>query len=245
MTSEAITAECVIEALPKILEARPELRYKFYAVIEEKFPSREETNRILEELKIMREESNKRFEAVDKRFEAVDKRFESMDRRFDALHEEIMSIKSNVIRIETDVDEIKVDLKDIKKSQTEIDVNLLPFMRRGGYHFEEVVRGVIERTLKIKNGKIEHPVIKINAEEIEFDAYVHNGEKILFEIKSHLKRRDVSYFINSIKQIELKFGKVRPVMIGFEIDEEALKYCTKKGIEVINPNLGVVKKREL
>jgi len=251
MASSAITAESVIEALPWILEERPEIKYKFYEIIEKKFPAREEMNRILEELKSMREESNKRFEAVDrrfeavdrrfeavdKRFEAVDRRFEAVDRRFDAMHEEIMSIKSDTVRIDSDVQEIK-------KSQKEISVSLLPFMRRGGYHFEDTVKGVIEMALKIKDGKIEHFTEEIDGEEIERDAYVHNGEKILFEIKSRVQRRDVSYFIRDIKLVEQKLGKVRPVMIGFLIDESALEYCNKAGIEVINPDVDLAKEKE-
>ena len=255
MTATAITAESVIEALPGILEKRPEIRYKFYAIIEEKFPSREETNRILEELKSMREESNKRFEAVDRRFEAVDRRFEEMradmdkrfeavDRRFDAMHEEIMSIKSDVSRIDDRVTRIDSDVQEIKKSQKEISVSLLPFMRRGGYHFEDTVKGVIEMALKIKDGKIEHFTEEIDGEEIERDAYVHNGEKILFEIKSRVQRRDVSYFIRDIKLVEQKIGKVRPVMIGFLIDESALEYCNKAGIEVINPDVDLAKEKK-
>ncbi|ODS37363.1 hypothetical protein BEH94_07750 [Candidatus Altiarchaeales archaeon WOR_SM1_SCG] len=237
MAAAAITAESVIEALPGILEERPEIRYKFYAIIEEKFPSREETNRILEEIKSMRKESNK---------------------RFDAMHEEIMSIKSDVSRMDDKVTRMddrvtrmddKVtrmdnDMGEIKKSQKEISVSLLPFMRRGGYHFEDTVKGVIEMALKIKDGKIEHFTEEIDGEEIERDAYVHNGEKILFEIKSRVQRRDVSYFIRDIKLVEQKIGKVRPVMIGFLIDESALEYCNKAGIEVINPDVDLAKEKK-
>jgi hypothetical protein len=278
MSSTAITAESIIESLPGILEERPELRYKFYAIIEEKFPLREETNRILEEIKSMREESNKRFEAMDKRFEAVDKRFEearvesnkrfeamdkrfeamdkrfeamdkrfeearvesnkrfeAMDKRFEEMHEEIMSLKSDIVRLDSNV-------REIKKGQDEISINLLPFMRRGGYHFENTVRGVIEMALKIKGGKIEHFLEEIDGEEIERDAYVHNGEKILFEIKSRIQRNDVSHFIRDAKIAEKKLGKVRLVMIGFMIEDDALEYCDKAGIEVIDPNACAVKK---
>ena len=232
----AATAEGVIEALPWVLEQNPDLKYKIYAILEEHFPPREETNRLLKELKEMREESNKRFaemrEESNRRFaemkEESDKRFEAVDKRFEAMHEEMMSLKS--------------DVREIKKGQDEISINLLPFMRRGGYHFENTVRGVIEMALKIKGGKIEHFIEEIDGEEIERDAYVHNREKILFEIKSRIQRRDVSYFIRDAKLAEKKLGKVRLVMIGFMIEDDAMEYCNKAGIEVIDPNAGAVKK---
>ncbi len=44
MTSAVSTAEQVIHLMPRLLDERPDLRYKFYAIIEEKFPPREETN---------------------------------------------------------------------------------------------------------------------------------------------------------------------------------------------------------
>ena len=37
----------------------------------------------------LREDMNKRFEAVDKRFEAVDKRFEAMDKRFESVQQQM------------------------------------------------------------------------------------------------------------------------------------------------------------
>lgn len=38
---------------------------------------------VLREIRLLREDMNKRFEQVDKRFEQVDKRFESVDKRFE------------------------------------------------------------------------------------------------------------------------------------------------------------------
>jgi tetrahydromethanopterin S-methyltransferase subunit G len=44
-----------------------------------------DTDLILNEIKQLRFDMNKRFEAVDKRFEQVDKRFEQVDKRFEAM----------------------------------------------------------------------------------------------------------------------------------------------------------------
>jgi len=160
------------------------------------------------------------------------------------IDDKVTRIDDRVTRIDDRVTRMDNDLGEIKKSQKEISVSLLPFMRRGGYHFEDTVKGVIEMALKIKDGKIEHFTEEIDGEEIERDAYGNNGEKILFEIKSRVQRRDVSYFIRDIKLVEQKIGKVRPVMIGFLIDESALEYCNKAGIEVINPDVDLAKEKK-
>ena len=248
-----------------IIEERFPLREETNKILEEIKSMREESNKRFEAMdkrfEEARAESNKRFEAMDKRFEEAkvesnkrfeearaesnkrfeearvesNKRFEVVDKRFEEMREESMSLKSDIVRLDSNV-------REIKKGQDEISINLLPFMRRGGYHFENTVRGVIEMALKIKGGKIEHFLEEIDGEEIERDAYVHNGEKILFEIKSRIQRRDVSYFIRDAKLAEKKLGKVRLVMIGFMIEDDAMEYCNKAGIEVIDPNAGAVKK---
>ncbi len=69
MNSEVITAESVIEALPRILTERPDILYEVYTIIDKKFSTKDDFIRILIEIEKSREESNRRFEAIDKRFE--------------------------------------------------------------------------------------------------------------------------------------------------------------------------------
>ena len=52
------------------------------------------TDTILQEIKNLRIDMNKRFEQVDKRFEQVDKRFEQVDKRFDFLQQLIFVLMS-------------------------------------------------------------------------------------------------------------------------------------------------------
>ncbi|MBI2567708.1 MAG: hypothetical protein HYV63_11815 [Candidatus Schekmanbacteria bacterium] len=82
-------AQEILERLPELLRATPELRYRLYEVIAEEFPPRREMERLLAELAAMREESNRRFEEVDRRFEAVDRRFAEVDHRFEAVLAEL------------------------------------------------------------------------------------------------------------------------------------------------------------
>ena len=54
---------------------------------------------IRDEIRGLREDTNRRFEQMDRRFEQMDRRFEQMDRRFE--------------KIEADIAEMKKDLKII------------------------------------------------------------------------------------------------------------------------------------
>ena len=97
-----ITAEEVVKSLPVLLKEHPEFRMEIYDIISDGFVRRSEFyeymkksddrfERLLQELRAFREDTNRRFEAVDKRFEAVDKRFEEMredmERRFEESRE--------------------------------------------------------------------------------------------------------------------------------------------------------------
>jgi hypothetical protein len=75
--------------LPRLLREHPEVRHELWGIMLEAFPSRQEFMALLEEMRALREDSNRRFEAMDRRFEElradVNQRFEAMDRRFEEL----------------------------------------------------------------------------------------------------------------------------------------------------------------
>ncbi len=62
-----------------------ELANIFYESLIEMGHFQEEKLATKEDIKMMLEMMNSRFEAVDKRFEAIDKRFEAIDKRFEAI----------------------------------------------------------------------------------------------------------------------------------------------------------------
>jgi hypothetical protein len=51
-----------------------------------------DTELILKEIKLLREDMNKRFEQVDKRFEQVDKRFEQVDKQIGFLQDVVLAM---------------------------------------------------------------------------------------------------------------------------------------------------------
>ncbi len=95
------------------LSRNPELRRRMYEVIKpDDYVRRDEMNEILQEIKLLRQESNKRFEelieTMDKRFEAVDKRFEEiisqMDKRFEAVDKRFEAVDKRFEEIISQMD---------------------------------------------------------------------------------------------------------------------------------------------
>ncbi|MEW6045352.1 MAG: DUF3782 domain-containing protein [Bacillota bacterium] len=73
---------------PRLLQEDPRFSAEVVGILSQTLGSRTEFNRLLEEIRSLREDADRRFEAMDRRFEAVDRRFEAMDRRFQELRED-------------------------------------------------------------------------------------------------------------------------------------------------------------
>lgn len=55
-----------------------------------------DTDLILNEIKLLREDMNKRFEQVDKRFEQIDRRFEQVDKRFEQVDKRFEQVDKQI-----------------------------------------------------------------------------------------------------------------------------------------------------
>jgi len=123
--------------LPELIKKKPALKAKLKDMFSDVFVERDDMVKILEELRLQRENSDKRFEEINKRFEAMDKRFEKMDRRFEEMLKE-----SNKHREETNkrfdemLNELNKQREDTNKRFEAVDRRFEAVDRR----FEEVFR---------------------------------------------------------------------------------------------------------
>ncbi|OQX75621.1 MAG: hypothetical protein B6D61_10055 [Bacteroidetes bacterium 4484_249] len=72
--------------LYEILTEYNQLQLTFFKESFEKLATKEDIKMVIEMMDKRFEAVDKRFEAVDKRFEAVDKRFETVDKRFEDMY---------------------------------------------------------------------------------------------------------------------------------------------------------------
>ena len=93
-----------VKNLPEYLRKYPSLRYEISLIMTETFPTRDEFNQLLKELKESRVAAEKRFEEHNRRFEAIltelrefkeyaEKRFEEHNKRFEAILTELREFK--------------------------------------------------------------------------------------------------------------------------------------------------------
>jgi hypothetical protein len=250
--ADAELIEQLRRVLPQLLREHPEVRYELWGLMLEAFPSRQELLAFLEELRALREESNRRFEglqheiaqrfeAVDQRFEtllremtqrfeAVDRRFEAVDQRFETLLREMSQ------RFEAADRRFEGIFAELREQR----LHLSALGGRVGRGLEFLVKGIVEEFAgesfpladRLVLVDTEGEVFGVPGAEVEFDLYAHNGRAYLVEVKSHLKTDDVLKFQRKAMFAEAKLGRpLTRLILALSMDSKAEALMQRLGIE--------------
>jgi hypothetical protein len=237
MMADAEFIEQLRQNLPRLLREHPEVRHELWGIMLEAFPSRQEFMELLQEMRAFREDTNRhfeelrqdmdrRFEAVERRFEAVDRRFEAVDRRFEAIIEELRGHREQI-------DNMGRELREMRIGFSSLGIRI-------GTGLERAIQGVVEEfagetfpfaerlVLRDEGGE----VYGIAGAEVEFDLYAHNGKAYLVEVKSHLKPGDVLIFDRKIKFAARQLARqVVPLVIALSMEPRAEQQMRELGIK--------------
>jgi hypothetical protein len=250
--ADAELIEQLRRVLPQLLREHPEVRYELWGLMLEAFPSRQELLAFLEELRALREESNRRFEGLQheiaQRFEAVDQRFETllreMNQRFEAVDRRFEAVDQ---RFETLLREMNQRFEAVDRrfegviaELREQRVHLSALGGRVGRGLEFLVKGIVEEFAgesfpladRLVLVDTEGEVFGVPGAEVEFDLYAHNGRAYLVEVKSHLKTDDVLKFQRKAMFAEAKLGRpLTRLIISLSMDSKAEVLMQRLGIE--------------
>jgi len=168
----------ILENLPRILEQDQRFALAVERVVSEKYAAKSDLAQILQEIKILREEMNLRFEANERRFEALQKnmnlRFEASERRFEALREYMdqrfdehdrrieantRSIEANTRSIESLKEDMNQRFEDMNRRFDRVEQNFDDlkswvgvvvggFQNRAGRSLENAMAGMLRVALK-------------------------------------------------------------------------------------------------
>jgi hypothetical protein len=225
--ADAELIEQLRRVLPQLLREHPEVRYELWGLMLEAFPSRQELLAFLEELRALREESNRRFEGLQheiaQRFEAVDQRFETllreMNQRFEAVDRRFEGVFAEL---------------------REQRLHLSALGGRVGRGLEFLVKGIVEEFAgesfpladRLVLVDTAGEVFGVPGAEVEFDLYAHNGRAYLVEVKSHLKTDDVLKFQRKAMFAEAKLGRpLTRLILALSMDSKAEALMQRLGIE--------------
>jgi hypothetical protein len=250
--ADAELIEQLRRVLPQLLREHPEVRYELWGLMLEAFPSRQELLAFLEELRALREESNRRFEGLQheiaQRFEAVDQRFETllreMTQRFEAVDRRFEAVDQ---RFETSLREMnqRFEAADrrfegIFAELREQRLHLSALGGRVGRGLEFLVKGIVEEFAgesfpladRLVLVDTEGEVFGVPGAEVEFDLYAHNGRAYLVEVKSHLKTDDVLKFQRKAMFAEAKLGRpLTRLILALSMDSKAEALMQRLGFE--------------
>jgi hypothetical protein len=160
----------ILENLPKVLEQDQRFALAIERIVSEKYASKADLALLLQEIKLSREEANRRFEEMDRRFEALqkemDRRFEMVngrldehDKRFDRIEKRLDEHDKRFDRIDARFDEhdkrfdehdkrfdrLEQKMEDL---QSWVGIVVGGFQRRAGQSLENAMAGMLRVALK-------------------------------------------------------------------------------------------------
>jgi len=139
--------EVIEKRLPAILSVRPDLKIKMGNLVGLDLVRRDEIFAILEELKIQREETSKRFEEVNRRFEDVNRRFEDVNKRLEDVNNRLEQLIEFTNRR---FDDVNRRFEDVNKRLEDVNNRLEQLIESTNRRFDDVNRRFEEMNEHLK-----------------------------------------------------------------------------------------------
>ncbi len=227
--------------LPPLLREHGEFRYEIMGIMADVFASKDNFERILEEIKKLSEDSNQRFEQVDRHLEQVDRHLEQVDQRIEQVDRHLEQVDQRFEQVDQRFEQVDRRFDELNRGQQEIKLAVSALGGRVGRGLEEIIKQTVEEFSGQTFRKIEHLWLR-DAEgelygvpaDVEYDLYLEGTVNYVVEVKSHTKLGDVLNFhrksVFAEKQLE---KKMRSIIISVSVAEAAKKKCTELGIDLI------------
>jgi len=201
----------------KLIRTDEEFKLALIGALATGLVTREETNRILNEIKRLREDFNRQFEAFGKRVEMLERRMDAFEKRMEELRE------------------------DFNRGMRVFDIKLSSLGARWGIMSESAVRnalrGLLSERFGVRVSRWEvfdrDGVVYGRPAMIDVDLVIRDKEHILVEIKSHVRKSDVAELLR-ISELYEKIEKVKPslMIVTPFIEEKAREFAETNGITV-------------
>ena len=214
--------EPIKQLILETLKTDPTVKYEILGWVTEQFVPKVDLNKVLEEIRISREYSDKRFEAIDKRFE-----------------EQVAEIKA--LRVDTNK-RFEEQRADTNKRFDSVNIKIDALGSRWGLISESAFReGLLSIVEDLFNGKVEkwrvldkEGYVYGHSCEVELDIVISNGKLILGEIKASVNKSEVAAFKRIVQFYEKETNNKpdRILIITPFVDTRALSLAARLGIEI-------------
>ncbi len=220
----------VLTYLPTVLEQDPRFVYFVEGIVSDKFPRKDEFSRLVDELRKEREdrilENRKLREEIHTEIHdlktEMNQRFEHVDQRFEGVIQEIRNLRDWVEMI-------------AGRLQT-----------RAGQNLENICAGALRLGLKRPDVSPENILMRQKIKdtegrvykpgrEKEVDIWAHDGELLVFEVKSAPDAEEVDNFADKVELVRIlnPAKTVSGVFIAVGVGEEVRSQCRMRNIQLI------------
>lgn len=212
-----MTREKLKKELIELIQTDDEFRLILIGALSSGFVTREETNKILNEIKKLREDFNKQFKAFGEKMDAFERRMDAFERRMTELRE------------------------DFNRGMKAFDIKLSALGARWGIMNESAIRnalkGLLSEKLDLKVSRWEFfdrdGIVYGKPSLIDVDLAITDSEHILIEIKSHVRKSDVAELLR-ISELYQKSEGIKPslMIVTPYIEGKAKEFAEANGIKV-------------
>ena len=225
--------QLIREEVRRALTEDPEVRHAVQAALQETRDSR--FDRLLEELRLTREEESRRWDEQTKLWAEQNRRWDEQARRWE---EDAKRWEEENLRWKEDQKAIRAMLKRLD----EFDSRLGALGARWGLHSEEAFRSALQGILEESFGV---QVINLREwddsgevfgrpDQVELDVIIYNSTLILCEIKSAVSKADIALFERKVQWYEKRHSRKadRRIVISPLADARAERFARELGIEI-------------
>ena len=242
----------IIEELPRLLAQSPAFRHQLIGIMAEVFVRKDELKQVLDAIRLLREDFNKRFEEHSKRLEEISLRLEEHSKRLEEISlrleehskrlEEHSSYIAQLIKRQEEHSECINELMKRQDQGTKrLESAIGGLGARWGIMSEDSFREGLKGILKELGLKVERYIdydtegtVFGQPEQIELDIVIKDGITLLAEIKSSISREEIYAFQRKVEFYERKKGiKVtRKAVISPFVDPRARPIAERLNIEI-------------
>jgi len=199
--------------LLELIKKKPALKAKLKDMFSDVFVEREDMVKILEELRLQRENSDKRFEEMDRRFEEMlnelnkqredtNKRFEAVDRRFEEVFRELRALRE-------DMNKRFVEMaKEFHNAISSVGGR---WGTRAERAFREGIKEILEKyfNAKVREFYIDDKegIVKGRPARYQVDLLIKDSYHIIIDVKAQANEMDV----NKLHKLGLIYEKQKGV----------------------------------
>ena len=235
----------IIEELPRLLAQSPAFRHQLIGIMAEVFVRKDELKQVLDAIKLLREDFNKRFEEHSKRIEEMSFRLEEHSKRLEEMSLRLEEHSNYIAQLIKRQEEHSERINELMKRQDQgtkrLESAIGGLGARWGIMSEDSFREGLKGILKELGLKVERYIdydtegtVFGRPEQIELDIVIKDSITLLAEIKFSISREEIYAFQRKVEFYERKKGiKVtRKAVISPFVDPRARPIAERLNIEV-------------